>query len=209
MKNPAPGEVARGSEGPPGHLGNGGEGTRKRAINATEPRIEEFDPFERKGPPLRSPLLQNRAAARLVYTWCMMELGPLFWIFDRLQGFQQTRRRVRVVVHRGVFLGRQDSPLYYFVKVTNLSQARDIEITHVWFDADPPVTLLMPERPLPTRLRPDETWEGWVEAAALTHVSNVERSGRVLLANGKTVRSRWNKNIPPRGYVAGRGTPSG
>jgi hypothetical protein len=139
----------------------------------------------------------------------MVELGSLLGIFDRLVSFQQTRRRVRVLVHRGVFLEDPESMLYYFVKVTNLSSARDIEITHVWFDADPPVNLMMPDRPLPTRLRPDETWEGWVEAAEVAHVSDVERSGRVLLASGKRVRSRRNKNIPSKGYVAGRGTPSG
>jgi len=164
----------------------------------------------RKAPP-PAPLLYYRIDQQVVfaYTCCMMELGPLLWIFDRLQGLQQTRRRVRVLVHRGVFLEDPESVLYYFVKVTNLSQARDIEITHVWFDAEPPVHLLMPARPLPTRLRPDETWEGWVKAAELAYVSDVARSGRVLLAGGKSVRSRRNKNVPAKGYIAGRGTPSG
>ena len=160
----------------------------------------------------------------------MIELGPLLWIIDSLRGFQQSRRRVRVLVHHGFFTGgvgassstTPPDPLasppvtgtagkvrvsgYYFVKVTNLSQSRDIEITHVWFATNPLVHLLMPERPLPARLRPDETWEGWVDAAALTHTSEVERSGRVRLANGRTVRSRRNKDIPPVGYIAGEGT---
>jgi hypothetical protein len=160
----------------------------------------------------------------------MIELGPFLWIIDSLRGFQQSRRRVRVLVHHGFFTGGigasslatppdllASPPVtgiageagvsgYYFVKVTNLSQGRDIEITHVWFAANPSVHLLMPERPLPARLRPDETWEGWVNAAALAHASEVERSGRVRLANGKTVRSRRNKDVPPIGYIAGQGT---
>ena len=135
----------------------------------------------------------------------MIELGPLLWIVDGLRSFQQNRRRVSVLVHLGFFAG-QAPPYFYFVKVTNLSRGRDIEITHVWFAADPPVHLLLPERPLPARLRPDETWEGWANAAALAHASNVERGGRVRLANGRTVKSRPNKDVPPVGYVAGQGT---
>lgn len=100
----------------------------------------------------------------------------------------------------------QAPPYFYFVKVTNLSQSRDIEITHVWFATEPPVHLLLPERPLPARLRPDETWEGWVDAAAVAHASKIERAGRVRLASGKTVKSRPNKGVPPIGYIAGQGT---
>jgi hypothetical protein len=135
----------------------------------------------------------------------MIELGPLLWIVDSLRSFQQNRRRVRVLVHLGFFMG-QAPPYFYFVKVTNLSQSRDIEITHVWFATDPPVHLLLPERPLPARLRPDETWEGWVDAAAVGQASDIERVGRVRLASGKTVKSRRNKDVPPIGYIAGQGT---
>ena len=135
----------------------------------------------------------------------MIEVGPILWAIDGLRSLQQNRRRVRVLVHLGFFVG-QAPPYFYFVKVTNLSQGRDIEITHVWFATSPPVHLLLPERPLPARLRPDETWEGWADAAALAHASNVERSGRVRLANGKTVKAKPNKDVPPVGYVAGKGT---
>jgi hypothetical protein len=95
---------------------------------------------------------------------------------------------------------------YYFVKVTNLSQNRDIVISHVWFEADPPVHLVRPERPLPARLRPAETWESWVDAAALAHASNIEEAGRVRLSNGRTVKSRPNDDVSPIGYVAGPGS---
>lgn len=154
-------------------------------------------------------------------------LGPLLSILGCLQDFLDNRQRVSVLVHQAFFMGEIGAtPLttppsllsslpvtgvggdialnrYYFVKVTNVSKGRDICITHVWFDGDPPVHLLMPERSLPARLRPDEIWEGWVNAAALAHISNGERSGRVRLAGRtKTVRSRLDKDVPPRGYVA-------
>ena len=62
-------------------------------------------------------------------------------------------------VPESVFLG----PLYYFVKVTNLS-LREVVITHVWVDGDPQVPVLLPQRPLPARLRPDEQWEAPIPA---------------------------------------------
>jgi hypothetical protein len=160
----------------------------------------------------------------------MIELGPFLGIVDLLRGVHQSRRRVRVLVHQAFFTegpaatyysaspdmfssppvtgvgGEAGMSPYYFVTATNLSHSRETEITHVWFDTDPSVHLVMRERPLPARLRPDETWEGWVKATALAHASNVERSGRVRLANGRIVKSRRNKDVPPIGYVAGQGT---
>jgi len=144
-----------------------------------------------------------------------------FWVFEQLERalFEGIGERVARVatrrwhpeplIHRGIFLKDPESVLHYFVKVINRSRTRDIEITHVWFDADPPVHLTLPDRPLPTRLRPRETWEGWIEAAALADIPDVERSGRVRLSSGKLVKSRRNENLPPTGYVAGGGTPTG
>jgi hypothetical protein len=94
---------------------------------------------------------------------------------------------VRVLVHRAIFLPA--SPEHYFMKVTNLSASREVEITHLWFETNPPVHVLNPDRPLPTRLRLDETFETWVPVAAVPNVPNVERLGRVLLSNGKVVKS--------------------
>jgi hypothetical protein len=130
--------------------------------------------------------------------------GLILWILDLFRSSQQSRRKVSVLVHQAKFVG--GSMPYYFVKVTNLSPTRETEITHVWFDTDPPVHLLSPDRPLPARLRPDETWEAWVEVASLVGASNVERLARVRLPSGKVVTSRPNKNVPPIGYVAGSGS---
>jgi len=133
----------------------------------------------------------------------MADVGILLEIADRLRAFQQARRRLRVLVHRGYF---QDGLVpFYFVKVTNLSSSRDVVITHVWFEAAPPVHLLLEERPLPKRLLPDETWEAWIPAADLAHAADVERLGRVLMTakRNAVVESRPNPDIPSAGFVAG------
>ncbi len=133
----------------------------------------------------------------------MADVGILLEIADRLRAVQQARQRLRVLVHRAYFQG--GSVPFYFVKVTNLSSSRDVVITHVWFEAAPPVHLLLQERPLPKRLRPDETWEAWMPAADLAHAPDVERSGRVLMTakRNRVVKSRPNTDIPSAGFVEG------
>jgi hypothetical protein len=130
-------------------------------------------------------------------------LSPLS---DLTRSWQQNRRRVRVLVHTADFMGNPGNPQpYYFVKVTNLSNQREVEITHVWFATHPRVDMLNPARPLPARLRLDETWEGWIAADTLPVSPRTERLARVLLSNGKIVKSRLNRTVPPVGYVAGAG----
>jgi hypothetical protein len=131
-------------------------------------------------------------------------IGPVLWLADQARGWQQRRRRVRVLVHRAIFLPA--SPEQYFMKVTNLSPSREVEITHTWFDTQPPVHIMNPARPLPARLRLDEEYETWVPVAAVPDVPNVERLGRVRLSNGKVVKSRHNRTVPPVGAVAGPGS---
>lgn len=91
------------------------------------------------------------------------------------------------------------------MKVTNLSPSREIEITHIWFDTEPPAHVLNQDRPLPARLRLDETFETWIPVAAVPHEENIERLGRVRLSSGKTVKSRLNKAVPRIGHVGGPG----
>jgi hypothetical protein len=130
-------------------------------------------------------------------------LKPVFWLADQARGWQQRRRRVRALIHRAIFL--PTSTEHFFLKVTNLSETREVEITHIWFATEPPVHVLNSARPLPTRLRLDETFETWVPVAEVPHVPNVEFLGRIQLSNGKVVKSRLNRNVPPVGYVAGSG----
>jgi hypothetical protein len=135
----------------------------------------------------------------------MDPVGPALWLADRLRGLQQHRRRVRVLVHRAVFL--PDSREQYFMKVTNLSPSREVEITHAWFATQPPAHILNPDRPLPARLKLDQTFETWIAVSDVPAAANTERLGRVQLSTGKVMKSRPNKQVPPVGMVAGGGTP--
>ena len=125
---------------------------------------------------------------------------------------QQKRRRVKVLVHQAVFFGRDPatgrtigSEPHYFVKVTNLSETRRLKSPISGSTEIPQVHLMNPARPLPARLRPDETWEDWVRVADVTHVSKVERAFRIRLSNTQVIKSRPNKDVPPVGYLAGAG----
>ena len=122
---------------------------------------------------------------------------PLTWAYQ----WYQRRVRVRVLVHRAYFT-EPGSAQCFFIKVTNLSRDRDIEITHIWFETNPRVDILNPDRPLTAILPPAKTFETWVPVAAVPDVPNVEQLGRVLLSNGDTIKSRLNKDVPPVGYVA-------
>ena len=112
------------------------------------------------------------------------------------------RRKIRLAVHRARFLhSNRDC---YFVNVTNLSRSREIEITHIWFDCTPQVHCLPPERPLPKRLKPDETWETWVEARLLRASNDgVFELARARLSTGVVIKSKRNKNVPHEGFVPG------
>lgn len=103
----------------------------------------------------------------------------------------------------GDSISSENPSLYWFMTVTNKSQARDIELTHAYF-ADAPSERLLTNMPLRTRLKPDETWEGWLNVANLANTSNVEQSGRVLISGkNEPIRSRRNRHVPAIGNVAG------
>jgi hypothetical protein len=131
--------------------------------------------------------------------------SAITWVVDQLRALTQTWRRVRVLVHKdveGVPVVDVDTGIpVVCMKATNLSPQREVEITHVWYQGEPPVHLLGSR--LPARLRLDETWEECIPAGKVAHIPEVERSGRVRLSSGKTISSRPNRNLPPVGYVAG------
>ncbi len=123
----------------------------------------------------------------------------LEWLF-RIIGLRQS---VRVLCHRAFFL--PNGPECYFINVTNLSLQRDAEVTHAWMACDNELPMLNPSRPLPRRLRPEESWETWIE------VNNLPASvrdgafnlARVRLSNGRVIKSKKNMNVPSAGYVPG------
>jgi hypothetical protein len=114
------------------------------------------------------------------------------------------RKKLKVLMHRAYF---EDSiKPCFFIKVTNLFKEHDIEITHVWMETNPRVHIVIPERPLPVRLKPFETWETWTEEVSIPEQSRnyPYDLGRVRISTGQTFQSNENKDVPDRGYVAGR-----
>ena len=113
------------------------------------------------------------------------------------------RRRIRVLVHRAFFLNNPEE--YFFINVTNLSRDRAIEITHIWFQSHPEVHVLNPNRPLPKRLEPDETWETWIRVNDLpaNYRDDAFTLARVRMSTGSVAYSQRNINVPPVGAVPG------
>jgi hypothetical protein len=140
-----------------------------------------------------------------------LALGAIGLLLSRV-----VTRRVRVRVHRARFVGGSGyGPECYFVNITNISLNREVEVTHVWVECPGAVHIVRNERPLPKRLRADETWETWIGVdqipAALSDFE-VFKLARVRISTGKVFRSRRNKRVPSLGYVPGSdlpGAPSG
>jgi hypothetical protein len=125
--------------------------------------------------------------------------SALNWLFKLLS----LRQGVQVKVHRGFFEG--DNTEYYFVKVVNASPQRDIEIAHIFIEHAPPVHIVNTSRPLPRRLKPDETYETWQQLSTLPPDirNNAFSLFRVQLSNDKIYKSFKNTKVPNRGFVAG------
>jgi hypothetical protein len=109
---------------------------------------------------------------------------------------------VRLLVHRAafVFTGQQ----CYFVNATNTTDS-DVELTHIWFETEPPTHVVQSDRPLPKRLRPQETWEIWVSVYDLPTDARDDPYllARARLSTGTVVESRRNDTVPGVGFVPG------
>lgn len=128
------------------------------------------------------------------------------WLIDpilKLLGVLRLCQFVEVKCHVAYFIGGNKP--FYFITVTNKSPIRDVELTHVWFASTPQVPIINPERPLPKRLRPDESWTTWKEVETLPNGlrDKAFTLARVRLSTGRTVRSRLNKRVPPVGEIPG------
>lgn len=116
----------------------------------------------------------------------------------------EKKRKIRFTIHYAYFKGIKDK--YLFLNVTNLSTERKIEITHVYFQKHTgQIPVIQNDRPLPKRLKPDETWETWYrfENLPVSIKRNPYNKGRVRLSTGKIIKSRFNKNVPDTGTVPG------
>jgi hypothetical protein len=141
----------------------------------------------------------------------MISLGGLVIAVVSIVLSRIVTRRIHVKVHRAIFFNDSvDGPECYFVNVTNVSLNREVEITHVWFDCPTKLHVLCRERPLPKRLKADETWETWIGVNELPHSltdDDVYKLARVRLSTGKVFRSRQNEGVPSFGIVPGGDPP--
>lgn len=123
-------------------------------------------------------------------------------LLNELVRLFKDRRRVRLTVHRAFF---SDGRECFFVSATNLSHSREVEITHVWFETSQRVHLLLPERPLPKRLKPDERWDVWIDVkqipASVRHKAYT--LARARLSTDRVVKSVRAVDVPDAGMVAG------
>jgi hypothetical protein len=92
-----------------------------------------------------------------------------------------------------------------FINATNILFEWDLEITHVWFATDPEVHVINPGRPLPRRLKPQETWKTYVRAAAIppAALQQVYTLARARLSTGEIIKSIENIGVPSCGTVPG------
>jgi hypothetical protein len=119
----------------------------------------------------------------------------------RLENIPESK--LKLTVHRAYFLASRVE--CFFINATNIAIQEELEITHIWFETDPPFYVLQPDRPLPKRLRPQETWETWVRVHDLGSRADQEvfASARARLSTGVVVRSIKNEGVPPVGAVPG------
>ena len=111
--------------------------------------------------------------------------------------------KLRFTVHRAFFV--PNGPECFFLNATNLTAGSDLEVTHVWIATSPEVHVIQRDRPLPKRLKPQETWETWirVDQVPATERDTVFDLARARLSTGEIVRSRRNDGVPSYGTVPG------
>ncbi len=128
----------------------------------------------------------------------------LLWkLLDLLLMFAGGLKRASVRVHEALLA--QNAVECFFINVTNTSPSKDIEITHVWLKTVPEIHVANEARPLPKRLRPDESWETWLPIAVVPkdQRGSVARSARVRISTGKVFHSKLREEVPPAGFIPG------
>lgn len=114
-------------------------------------------------------------------------------------------RIIKIRVHRAFFI--RSTTEYYFINIINVSPARLLEVTHVWYEDDKNnyVLVAQPSRKLPVRLDLDQPWETWIAVNELP-IDNREhayQSFYARISTGDVFKSEANLNVPPRGTVPG------
>lgn len=112
-------------------------------------------------------------------------------------------RKVRLTVHRAFFV--ESGQECFFINATNLSRTREVELTHLWLQLHSDTPVLQADRPLPKRLKPDESWETWfrVDAVPEQFHDSIYTLARARLSSGQLVSSEKNEGVPEAGAVPG------
>jgi len=141
-------------------------------------------------------MITTGAALSLVSSLLSRLVQPVKAIIARI-------RRVRVTVHTGYWPPNPE--LFVFVTVVNRSLSREVEIGAVWFEGKHRIPVEVPSRPLPKRLKPDESWETWIPFNAVRQISTVHlhNAACVRLSTGKVIHSIRNATMPPAGRPPG------
>lgn len=137
-------------------------------------------------------------------------IGPGITIARWARGVHQSRRKVKLTVHRAVehhtygFIGDEileGTTDNYFITVTNASKDRDIVVTHVWLATEPPVHVH--DVDLPVRLRYSAPWETSVPVSDVpADPDEVPWLARCQLSpDDKVIKSRPRQNVPPFGAI--------
>lgn len=113
-----------------------------------------------------------------------------------------TQTGVRLTVHLAYLI--PDSTPAAFINATNLTSS-DVVVTHVWIDYGRQIHVLRPDRILPIRLKPLDTWETWIELEQLPADigEDIFRRARIKLSTGQVVESQPNVGVPEAGFVPG------
>lgn len=134
-----------------------------------------------------------------------MDLDLFKTVTNNYWKFIDHRRKVRFTVHRAFFLAVGVE--CYFLNVTNVSSTKEVEVTHLYFQDtnNRQIPVIQKDRPLPKRLKPDETWETWIRVELIPQSLRTVpfRRARLRLSTGKVIKSRINKNVPQTGEVPG------
>jgi len=109
-------------------------------------------------------------------------------------------RTVRVLAHRATHLGNGIE--HYFIKIINTTPDAYVEVTHVWFQNDQRVDLLDPQ--LPSRIRPNETWETYIPVANIPQDADALRHFHAVLSTLERFTSEPNTDVAPIGRIARR-----
>lgn len=94
-----------------------------------------------------------------------------------------------------------------FVKIKNISLARQVTVDNLWFEGRPSVGVDNPHRPLPRVLEPGEILETWIPLAELAHIPSPLTAGRVTVDQLRVVPTTRNDNLSPAGFIGGLGSP--